>query len=197
MSDNESFSEFIRRLRSGDEQAARELVQRYERVIRCEARLRLTDPGMGRLLDSADISQSVLASFFVRAAAGQYDLSRPEDLMRLLVRMARNKVASQARRQKARAADRKRVEAGNLEATADGGADLARLVAGRELLEEVRRRLTHEERQLADLRSQGRSWPEIAAELGGTPEGRRKQLARALDLIARQLGLQEDIDGAL
>jgi RNA polymerase sigma factor (sigma-70 family) len=197
MLENESFPDFIRRLRAGDEQAATELVKRYERVIRCEARLRLTDPRLGRLLDSVDISQSVLASFFVRATAGEYDLSQPEDLMRLLVRMARNKVASQARRQKARAADRRRVEADNLDATVAGPTDMARLVAGRDLLEEVRRRLSAEERQIADLRGQGRSWPEVAAELGGTPEGRRKQLARALDLIANQLGLEEDVDAAL
>lgn len=197
MPENESFPDFIRRLRAGDEQAATELVKRYERVIRCEARLRLTDPRLGRLLDSVDISQSVLASFFVRATAGEYDLSRPEDLMRLLVRMARNKVASQARRQRARAADQRRVEADNLDATVAGPTDMIRLVAGRDLLEEVRRRLSTEERQIADLRGQGRSWPEVAAELGGTPEGRRKQLARALDLIAQQLGLEEDIDAAL
>jgi RNA polymerase sigma factor (sigma-70 family) len=197
MAENESFPDFIRRLRAGDEQAATELVERYERVIRCEARLRLTDPRLGRLLDSVDISQSVLASFFVRATAGEYDLSRPEDLMRLLVRMARNKVASQARRQRARAADQQRVEGEDLEATVAGPTDMVRLVAGRDLLEEVRRRLSAEERQIADLRGQGRSWPEVAAELGGTPEGRRKQLARALDLIARQLGLEEDVDAAL
>src|SRR5262249_19144987 len=126
----------------------------------------------------------------------EYDLSRPEDLMRLLVRMARNKVASQARRQRARAADQQRVEAKNLEATVAGPTDMVRLVAGRDLLEEVRRRLGAEERQIADLRGQGWSWPEVAAELGGTPEGRRKQLARALDSIARQLGLEEEGDAA-
>jgi DNA-directed RNA polymerase specialized sigma24 family protein len=111
--------------------------------------------------------------------------------------MARNKVASQARRQKARAADRLRVEAENLEATVVGATDMARLVAGRDLLDEVRRRLSAEERQIADLRGQGRSWPEVAAALGGTPEARRKQLTRAVDLIAQQLGLEEDIDAAL
>ena len=197
MADSESFADFIRRLRAGDEQAAIELVERYERVIRCEARLRLTDPRLGRLLDSVDISQSVLASFFVRASAGEYDLSRPEDLMRLLVRMARNKVASQARRQRARAADQQRVEGENLEATVAAPTDMVQLVAGRDLLEEVRRRLSAEERQIADLRGQGRSWQEVAAELGGTPEGRRKQLTRALDFVATQLGLDEDVDTAL
>jgi RNA polymerase sigma-70 factor (ECF subfamily) len=192
-----SFVDFLRRLRAGDQQAAAELVRRYERVIRREARLRLTDPRLGRLVDSMDICQSVLASFFVRAAAGQYDLGQPEDLVRLLVRMARNKVASQARRQRARAADRRRAETGALETTLTGGPDPGRLVAESDLLAEVRRRLSAEERQVADLRGQGSSWPEVAAALGGTPEGRRMQLGRALNRVAQELGLAEDGDEPL
>jgi RNA polymerase sigma-70 factor (ECF subfamily) len=196
MSENESFPDFLRRLRAGDEQAAAELVRRYESVIRCEVRVRMTDPKLGRLFDSVDICQSVLASFFVRAAAGQYELDQPEDLIRLLVRMARNKVVSQTRRQRARAADRHRVETSNLDAVSTVGFDPSRVAAGRDLLEEVRRRLSLEERQIADLRAQERSWPEIAAELGGTPEARRKQLDRALNRVAEELGLAEDSDAA-
>jgi RNA polymerase sigma factor (sigma-70 family) len=194
MSESASFPDFIRRLRAGDEQAAIDLVQRYERVIRCEARLRLTDPKLGRLLDSVDICQSVLASFFVRAAAGQYDLEQPKDLQRLLVRMAYNKVASQARRQSARPADQGRVETSNLDVLGTVGTDPSRQIASRELLAEVRRRLNDEERQLADLRGQGRSWAEVAAELGGMPEARRKQLTRALDRVSQELGLEEECD---
>jgi RNA polymerase sigma-70 factor (ECF subfamily) len=196
MSDDASFPDFLTRLRAGDEQAAAELVSRYGPLIRCEVRLRMTDPRLGRLFDSVDVCQSVLASFFVRAAAGQYDLGRPEDLLGLLVRMARNKVASLARRQRARAADRERVEADDLDAVGAADPDPGRVAAGRDLLEQVRRRLDPDERRVADLRAQGRPWPEVAAELGGTPEGRRKQLARALDRVAGELGLAEDADAA-
>ena len=191
MSDQASFPNFIRRIRAGDAQAAAELVRRYEPAIRCEARLRMTDPRLGRLFDSTDVGQSVFASFFVRAAAGQYDLNRPEDLLRLLVRMAHNKVVSHARRQQARAADRRRADGRGLDDVGAPGPTPSRLAAGRELLDEVRRRLSAEERQIADLRARGRSWPEVAAELGGTPGARRKQLTRALDVIARELRIDE------
>src|SRR5262249_40448482 len=67
----------------------------------------------------------------------------------------------------------------------------SRIFAGRELLGEVLRRLGDEERQMFDRRSDGRAWDEIAAELGGTPDGRRVQLARALDRVDRELGLTE------
>ena len=186
-----TFHEFIRRVRTGDEEAAAQLVRCYEPAIRCEVRLRLTDPRLGRLLDSLDVCQEVLASFFVRAAAGQYDLDRPEDLLRLLLRMARNKLVTQTRRQQARAVDRRRVEVKDLEQVAVRGPDPGRQAADRELLERVRGCLGPEEQQVAALRAEGHSWAEVAAALGGTPEGRRKQMSRALDRVAEELGLDE------
>ena len=88
MSDESSFTEFMRRIRAGDEQAAAELVQKYEPLIRRQIRLQLEDRRLCRLFDSMDVCQSVLKSFFFRTAAGQYDLETPEDLQRLLVTIA-------------------------------------------------------------------------------------------------------------
>jgi len=44
-----------------------------------------------------DICQSVLASFFVRAALGQYELETPGHLLKLLVSMSRKKLIDHAR----------------------------------------------------------------------------------------------------
>jgi RNA polymerase sigma-70 factor (ECF subfamily) len=192
MAEESTFSEFLARIRAGDEQAAAELVRRYESAIRVEVRMRLADSRLRRVLDSMDILQSVLASFFVRVAAGQYDLERPEQLVGLLVTIARNKVAYQARRQQAQRRDQRR------EVTADpqdhepagAGPSPSRVASGRELLAELRRRLTPEELRVADLRGEGRPWAEIAAALGGTAQSRRKQLARALDRVAAQINLE-------
>ena len=82
---------------AGDQSAAVELVRRYEPAVRRVVRLQMRDPRLRRILDSMDVCQSVLASFFLRAATGQYDLNQPAQLLRLLAVMARNKVASQAR----------------------------------------------------------------------------------------------------
>src|SRR6202049_4135345 len=98
MPQNDSFADLIRRVRSGNADAAEELWRRYEPSLRREVRLRLRDPRLRRLFDEGDVCQSVMASFFVRAAAGQYDLEGPEQLQHLLVRMGRNKLASQTRR---------------------------------------------------------------------------------------------------
>ena len=196
MTDDDTFADFIRRIRAGDEQAAVELLRQYEPVIRLEVRLRLNDPRLYRTFDSMDICQSVLGSFFARAAAGQYDLQDPGQLLRLLLRMARNKLAAHVRRQRCRRRDHQRLAAARpveWVEVADPAGDPSRVVAGQELLREFRRRLSPEERELADLRAQGVGWAAVVARLGGTPEGRRKQLRRAVDRVARQLGLEEDL----
>jgi RNA polymerase sigma-70 factor (ECF subfamily) len=196
MSDEASFPDFIRRIRAGDAQAAVELIQRYESVVRLEVRVRLIDPRLRQVFDSLDVCQSVMASFFVRAAAGQFDLEQPRDLVKLLVVMARRKLAFQVRKERAQRRDHRRLKcapAEVLEATAARPSPSAE-VAGRELLDAFRQRLSDEERQLAERRAQGQAWADIAAEMGGTAQGRRKQLERAVERVSRQLGLEEDED---
>jgi RNA polymerase sigma-70 factor (ECF subfamily) len=190
MSEGGTFADFIRRIRAGDDQAAKELVERYEPVIRREVRLRLKDPRLYSRFDWTDVCQSVMASFFLRAASGEYDLEEPGQLLKLLVVMARHKLANQQRRHRAGRRDYRRLEPIDpalLEGQAVDEPSPSRMVAGRELLEEFRRRLSEEERSLADLRAQGCDWPEIAAKLGGTAQGRRKQFARAVDRVEQQL----------
>jgi RNA polymerase sigma-70 factor (ECF subfamily) len=195
MFDPTTFAALITRVRAGDEQAATELVRQYEPLIRREVRLRLEDRRMGRLFDSMDVCQSVLASFFVRAAVGQYDLDRPEQLIQLLVRMARNKLASAARRQHRQRRDHRRLAPGGaegLDGVAAAGPSPSSLVAGKELLARARQSLNEEERQIAELRGQGLAWGDIARQLGGTAQARRMQLVRAVERVSRELGLDED-----
>jgi RNA polymerase sigma-70 factor (ECF subfamily) len=187
------FPDLIRRVRAGDQAAATELVRRYEPAIRRAVRVRLVDNRLRRQLDSMDVCQSVLASFFVRAALGQFELDHSEQLLKLLATMVRNKVSDAADRHGADRRDFRRATAGldqAAEAPAAGGTP-SRQFAARELLDEARRRLTDDERQLLDLRGQGHEWEEVAAEVGGTPEALRKKLARAIDRVTQELGLED------
>jgi RNA polymerase sigma-70 factor (ECF subfamily) len=193
MADQNNFLDFVRRIRAGDEEAAREVVRQYESVIRLEVRRRFSDPSLNRLFDSMDICQSVLCSFFVRAAAGQYELDKPEQLTKLLVSMARKKLAFQTRKEHSQRRDSRRTvsaDTGTRETITDQPGPECH-AAMQDLLRAFRERLTAAERQLADLRVQGHTWPEIAARLGGTPQARRRQLDRALDRAARELRLEE------
>lgn len=192
--DGQDFTEFIRRIRAGDAAAAVELVREFEPLIRREVRLHLEDRRLKRLFDSLDICQSVLASFFIRTAAGQYNLESQSQLVNLLVTMARNKLASAARLHYRERRDTRRQsnrERDTMARTIGPEADPGEIVAGRDLLDRFRRCLNDEERQLAEWRSDGVSWTEIAVRLGGTPDARRLQLSRAVDRAARELGLDE------
>jgi RNA polymerase sigma-70 factor (ECF subfamily) len=180
-----SFRDLIGRARAGDAQAAAELVRQFEPEIRRYIRVRLTDPGLHRFLDSVDVFQSVLANFFVRLTAGQFDLDRPEQLVKLLVRMARNKIVDQARKP----ARRRNQDGGSglWQGMVDPGQSPSAIVAKAEFLSAVRRRLTAEERFLVEQRTEGRSWQQIAAACNGSAEALRKKLQRALDRVCADL----------
>src|SRR5262249_34764183 len=194
MPEESDFQALIRRVRAGDESAAEELVRTYEPAIRRAARVRLVDSRLRRLFDSMDICQSVLASFFVRAALGQYELERPEQLLRLLVDMSRKKLVDRAREQAAARRDYRRTPAGGQDVAEVAAADPSpsRPVAARELLQQFRDRLSEDDRRLADQRASGREWSQIAIERGGSPEALRKRLSRAVDRVARDLGLDDE-----
>ncbi len=191
MDDDAIFADFIQRIRSGDDVAAEELVRSYEPLIRREVRMRIDDDRLNRAFDSLDVCQSVLASFFVRAATGEYDLERPDQLVRLLVTMARNKLASRARLERRQRRDIRRVTSSPPEGIVDSRPSPSQAFSHRELLEELRKSLTDEERSIADLRGQGFAWDEVAEQLGGTGQARRMQLARGIDRVAEQLGLED------
>jgi len=185
------FATLIHQAQAGDEEAAAELVRRYEPAIRRVARVRLADPRLRRLLDSADVCQSVFGSFFVRLALGQYELHTPEELLRLLLAMSRRKLIDHVRKERAARRDYRRLEEGGLARAAAlaAGPSPTQELATRELIPEFRKRLAPDERSLAEQRAAGRTWAEIAAERGASPEALRKRLARAASRVADELGL--------
>ncbi len=195
MSDELSFRDLIGRVRQGDERAAAELVRRYEPAIRRAVRFRLTDPRLRRTCDSMDVCQSVLLSFFVRAASGQYDLDSPEQLLRLLTTMARNKLLNQARQHQAARRDNRLVTDDiadhDVPEEAPGP---SQQVEARELLQEVHRRLSPDELRLVELRNQGHDWNTIATLVGGSAPALRQKLHRALARLSQEFGLEEGED---
>ena len=194
----ESFATFLKRVRQGDQTAAVELVNRFEPSLQLEIRLRLGDPQLRRLFEPHDISQSVLGSFFARMASGQFELESPERLLGLLIVMARNKIALKVQKYRTLRRNIKRevsldAEPGECAAVARGPSP-SRMMMGRETLEGLRKSLSSDEWRIAEFRMQGRSWSEIAEELGGTPQSRRKQLSRAVRQAVRDSGEREAAD---
>lgn len=191
------FQELIRQLRQGDQQAAFELVKSYESVIRVAVRARLHDPVYNRIFDSMDICQSVMASFFPRAMLGQYDFEEPQQLVALLITMAKSKVSNQIRHYRTQRRNVKR----DLSQNDTGAEELtgiqptpSKVIHAKELMDQIRQRLSKEEQQIVDLRQQGCQWNEVAERMGGTGDARRKQFQRMMKQLTRDLRLDDDLD---
>jgi RNA polymerase sigma factor (sigma-70 family) len=90
------FNRLLRQARTGDNPAAQELVERFTPFMQRVIRRRL-DRRMRTAFDSADFSQAAWASFFA-LPSDQHDFQKPEELVRFLEEVARNKVIEQIRR---------------------------------------------------------------------------------------------------
>ena len=180
------FQNLMERVGDNDENAIAELVSRYEPEIRVMVRswLRPWELRLRKVFDSADICQSVLAWFFLKDAAKRYDLSSPENLCKLFRVMVRNRVFYHVRQCKNDKGSQSLVE--ELE-----GPDMPpdQILVEKELRETVLRRLTPEEADLAQRRLSGSTWEDICSVIGGTPDARRMQLARATKRLASEMSL--------
>jgi RNA polymerase sigma-70 factor (ECF subfamily) len=191
MTEESAFAELLLRVRDGDQQAAAELLRVYEPYVRRVVRMRLTDSYLRRQFDSSDFCQSVMGDFFVRCILGQFDLQSPGQLVSLLAKMAQNKVIDHTRRQKAARRDVRRLESDGVDEGAVAGTDPtpSRVASGKELLDMVRARLTEKDRYLAGERASGRTWQELADELGENADALRMRLSRALNQVGVEVGL--------
>src|SRR5229473_8693474 len=94
--DSQGFSQLLRQAQAGSDQAARDLVDRFGPFILRVIRNRL-DKRLRSVFDSADFSQAVWASFFALPIQ-KYHFQEPEDLIRFLQEVTRNKIVEQVRR---------------------------------------------------------------------------------------------------
>ena len=127
----------------------------------------------------------------MRAALGQYVLETPQQLLKLLATMARNKLVDQVGKQRVlKRGYGLQQEGGHESDIEDPHPTPSQVVADREWLEQALRRLSAEERQIADLHGAGYEWAEIAQKVGGTADGVRMQLKRARTRVIQEIGLE-------
>ncbi len=194
-----TFALLVSRLKAGDPEAAVEIVKQYEQEVRRYVRARLVDPRLKSLFDSVDICQSVLGNFFVRASCGQFDLESPQDLLALLLKIAQNHLAELQRRQLKLSPPESLPEtlgdsSSEMRVPIDPQPQPAQVAASRDLLQAFLQKLSPEERQISIWRTSGLSWQEIASKLGRHADAVRKQLARACNVAAAELGIGEPME---
>lgn len=100
---------FLGRIQAGDEEAARELLRRYEAEVRLVVRRQLPRLLRSRF-DSLDFLQSVWGSFFRRVRSGPADFEDSRHLVAFLARAAKNKVIDEYRRAASQKHDVRREE---------------------------------------------------------------------------------------
>ena len=167
----DSFAEFLRRLRAGDDEAARQLFQRFARQLIGMARRRFEGP-LKHKVDPEDIVQSAYKSFFSRHADGSIEVGSWNSLWGLLTIITVRKCTERVAYHRAQRRDAARevsappdsesapaLEGLSREPTPAEAAELsetvARLLAG----------LDADERPILEMSLQGYSTREISAEL--------------------------------
>ena len=84
----------LRRFRRGNQDAATALYLRYAGRLRAFAESKFT-LSLARRIDAEDIVQSVFRSFFQHAKRGLYDVPAGEELWKILLVIALNKIRTQ------------------------------------------------------------------------------------------------------
>ena len=72
------------------------------------------------------------------------------------------------------------------------GTSASSVLAGSERLDRLRQGLSAEELSLVGLGREGLAWEDVAAKLGGTAQSRRMQLSRAVERVAKELGIEPE-----
>ena len=162
-----SDSELLRRVQSSDPDAAAELYWRYAGRLRALAHAR-TPSELKPIVESVDIVQSAMGSFFRRATQGDYDLPDGLELWSLLLVITLNKIRDAGafhRSQKRDARRTTRVEPAKWDhlALCDPQANAAQL---RLMIDELLGALDDARKRMVELRIAGYTVDEIAAETG-------------------------------
>lgn len=153
----------LRRFRRGTADAATLLYFRYADQLRSLAAARLA-PDLGPRVDADDIVQSVFRTFFRRAALGQFEVPDGEDLWKLFLVIALNKVRSAAAHHRAARRDVSRTPA--LDAAAEPDARDGALATLRLTVDDLLAELPEPQRAVVERRIEGYEVAEIAAAVG-------------------------------
>lgn len=193
MSPNHSFDDLMARLRSGDNDAATQVFNRFAGRLIALARRRL-DPQILQKMDPEDVLQSVFRSFFRCQAAGQMDdLATWDNLWGMLVVITLRKCGRRLDYFHAACRDVQREVSAPAPADQSGPdweatapeptpAEAAILT---ETVEHLMNRLEGRHRQILALSLQGYSAPEISSQVSCTERMVYRVLGRVKEWLER------------
>ena len=182
----------LRRLRGGSEDAATQLYYKYAQRLRALARA-TTSAHLARRVDADDIVQSVFRTFFRAASQGLYDVPAGDDLWKLLLVIALNKIRAAGIHHSAAKRDvRATAELDRLDEAAEADPqDDAEQTFLRLAVTDTLGRLTDLERHAIELRMEGFEVAEIADRMGRS----KRTVERALQQARTKLKTLLDEEG--
>jgi RNA polymerase sigma-70 factor (ECF subfamily) len=155
----------LRRLQLGQADASTALYLRYaERLLALAAAQ--SSPDLARRVDPEDIVQSVFRTFFRRASLGHYTVPDGEELWKLLLVIALNKVRATGAFHRAAKRDVRRTSGGEAfdrAVESQSGPDEDALNFLRLVVEELLQGLPEVHRRMVELRIEGHEVNDIAA----------------------------------
>jgi DNA-directed RNA polymerase specialized sigma24 family protein len=174
--------DFLEILRSGDQESAEKLIASIEPWIRRVIHSRLVDRRLRRLIDTADVFQSLMGDFFARPQSEPSTCcgSMPAD--RYLSAAVHKKILMRLRKERRHSGDlEQHPEPLSREPSA------GQCAAEKDYLDAVRNQLRNENRRSMDLRLDGFTWKEISAKLGGPSDTLRIRLRRSVAVAICEL----------
>ena len=166
--DESSDRSLLRRFRSGQADASTKLYLRYANRLQSLA-ARRTSSELGRLLDPEDIVQTVFRTFFRRVASSGYDVPDGEEIWKLLLVIALNKIRDAAAHHKAAKRDIRRTSSGEANELAiqnAAGKDEAALAVLQIVVDDVLDELPESHRRMIELRIDGHEVAQISQQVG-------------------------------
>jgi RNA polymerase sigma-70 factor (ECF subfamily) len=178
-------------LRLGNEDAATQLYLRYAHRLHALARAK-SSPDLARRVDAEELVQSIFGSFFRGASSGYYDVPEGEELWKLFLVIALNKIRAKGNFHRAAKRDVRQTAGGEFleQAQHSAGRDEAALGFLKLTVAEALERLPEQHRQMVTLRVEGYEVAEIAERTGRS----RRTVERLLQEARKRLAhlLQEE-----
>jgi RNA polymerase sigma factor (sigma-70 family) len=183
-----SDSSLLRRLRLGSEDAATQLYLRYAQRLLALARAK-SSPDLARRVDPEEIVQSVFGSFFRGASSGYYDVPVGEELWKLFLVIALNKIRAKGAYHRAAKRDVRRTAGGEyLEQCPERPEGQEAALGFLKLtVEEALERLPPQHRRMVTFRVEGHEVAEIAERTGRSKRTVERILQEARTRLAHLL----------
>jgi RNA polymerase sigma-70 factor (ECF subfamily) len=175
----------LRRFRRGQADASTALYLRYAERLRRLAAAQ-SSPALAQRVDPEDIVQSVFRTFFRRANLGHYTVPDGEEIWKLLLVIALNKIRTTGAYHRAAKRDVRRTSGGaafDRSLDSEPGQDESALNLLRMVVEEILENLPAAHRQMVELRIEGHEVAEIAAAV----QRSKRSVERVLQDFRRQL----------